>query len=125
MTIKPIYIYIKEPSKILYNTNSNQNYFIILSTNTFNNPKANDYKFQVLSNDKFGIFISESVFNNYNILFWTKPFTLPDMYLDDKRLIIFDELLLLIKDIKDSFHYNKDSLIKLLQLVIANWDDWY
>jgi hypothetical protein len=124
MSIQPIYVYIKEPSKTLCNTISNQNCFIILSTNTYNNPKANNYKFQVLNYSKFGIFISESVFNDYNILFWTRPFTLPDMYLDDKRLITFDELLLFIKDIKDSFHYNKDILIELLQLVLAKWDDW-
>lgn len=123
MSIQPIYIYVKESSTISI-TNADQNCFIILSANTFNNPKALDYKFQVLNDSKFGIFISESVVNYYNIFFWTKPFSLPSRYLNNKRLITFDELLLLIKDVNDGSHNNKDTLIELLQLIIAKWDDW-
>jgi hypothetical protein len=119
--IQPIYIYIKESI-----ANINECCFIILTAYTFNNPKAFDYKFQVLNISEFRIiFISESVVNYDNMFFWTKSFSLPNRYLNNKRLITFDELLLVIKDVYNSFHYNKHTLIELLQLVLAKWDEWY
>ena len=130
MSLQVIYIYVIEDIISFGNRNS----YIISnkkpkSTSGMQMTKDNtvNYMYCDLQSYKYVLHISLNLINNYNLKNGYMGNKLIEDYLNNIRLITFDELLKLIVSLeKDNTIKNWDvfNVISLLQLVVAKWDDW-
>lgn len=73
------------------------------------------------------VYIAINLIDNSNIKRRTNGFKVPLDYLDNLRLVNFNELLELIESVNTSNDKSWDLLevISMLQLILAKWDEWY
>jgi hypothetical protein len=109
--IKPIYIYIKDPNKIF----GPVEYFIVNDLT-----RSGQFVSFHTNSNAFIIRIQDSITN------LVLPYSYHNhIYVSSLSLITFTELLNLMQDINEEYSESKYEIIQLLQLVIANWEDWY
>lgn len=116
--IQPIYIY------ILKNTISSA----ITKVYVIHNCLDTEY-YRIYDKNSI-IFISFNLYKTYNIKIKTTGFTalypIPNNYIDNLKATTFDELLdliIIINNIKNNL-WDTSELVNMLQIAIANWDDW-
>jgi hypothetical protein len=118
--IEPIYVHIVE------NTVSFANKKCYLINQDL--PKIKHYYrlYYSLVAPSYTVYIAISLIDNSNIKRRTNGFNVPDNYLDNLRLVSFNELLELIESVNTSNDKSWDLLevVNLLHLVVAKWDDW-
>jgi hypothetical protein len=106
MSIKPIYIYIKPSIPV--------EYFILQDLTT-----SGQFACYYSNSNAFIIRIQDSITN------LVLPYSYHNhIYVSSLSLITFTELLNLMEDINEEYSESKYEIIQLLQLVIANWEEW-
>lgn len=118
--LKPIYVHIIE------NTVSFANKKCYLINKDLPNVKCYYKLYYSLVAPSYTVYIAIALIDNSNIKRRTKGFNVPDSYLDNLRLVNFNELLELIESVNTSNDKSWDLLevINMLQLILAKWDDW-
>jgi hypothetical protein len=118
--IKPIYVHIIE------NIVSFANKKCYLINQDLPNVRGYYKLYYSLVTTSYTIYIAISLIDNSNIKRRTNGFNVPDNYLDNLRLVTFNELLELIESVNKSKDKSWDLLevVNMLQLIIAKWDAW-